>query len=118
MRFYCAARGETPRETVPSSLCYGVRYGIDRDSGQGYIQVPPERDRDFPYNTRTIYRGVEGRWFRASASWEEWVRPRIDAALAPPPPDPYRYQQPPIYTPPSPSRTAVGAKPSIPARPR
>lgn len=118
VRFYCAALGETPRETVPSSLCYGVRYGIDRDSGQGYIQVPPEHDRDFPDNTRTIYRGVEGRWFRSSASWEERVRPQLDAALAPPPRDPYPYDRPYIYAPPSPPHTAVGAKPSIPTKPR
>lgn len=118
VRFYCAAVGETPRESVPSSLCYGVRYGIDRETGQGYIQVPPEHDRDFPDNTRTIYRGVEGRWFRASASWEQRVRPQLDAALTPPARDPYRDQQPYIYTPPSPSRTAVGAKPSFPTKPR
>src|SRR3982751_2784181 len=97
VRFYCAALGETPRETVPSSLCYGVRYGIDRDSGRGYIQVPPEHDRDFPDNTRTIYRGVEGRWFRSSASWEERVRPQLDTALAPTPAALQPYQQPYIY---------------------
>jgi len=116
VRIYCAALGETPRETVPSSLCYGLRYGIDRDTGQGYIQVPPEHDRDFPDNTRTIYRGVEGRWFRASAGWEERVRPQLDAALTPPARlvDP----QPHIYAPPPASRTAVSAKPSIPTKPR
>jgi hypothetical protein len=118
VRFYCAALGETPRESVPSSLCYGVRYGIDRDTGQGYIQVPPERDRDFPDNTRTIYRGVEGRWFRASPAWESRVRPQLDAALAPPPREYRDYRQPYIYTPPPPSRTAVGARPSIPTKPR
>jgi hypothetical protein len=118
VRFYCAALGETPRETVPSSLCYGVRYGIDRDTGQGYIQVPPEHDREFPDNTRTIYRGVEGRWFRSSASWEERVRPQLDAALAPPARDPYPSERPYIYAPPSPAHTAVGARPSIPTRPK
>lgn len=118
VRFYCAALGETPKESVPSSQCYGVRYGVDRDSGQGYIQIPPEGDRDFPGNTRTIYRGVEGRWFRASARWEELVRPRLDAALAPPAHANGRYEPPYIYTPPPPSRTAVGARPSIPTRPR
>jgi hypothetical protein len=116
VRFYCAALGDTPRETVPSSLCYGVRYGIDPDSGQGYIQVPPERDRDFPDNTRTIYRGVEGRWFRASAGWEERVRPQLDAALTPPA---RTLETPPyIYTPPPASHTAVSAKPAIPTRPK
>jgi hypothetical protein len=35
VRFYCAARGENARESLPSSLCYGVRYAIDRKSGRG-----------------------------------------------------------------------------------
>lgn len=118
VRFYCAARGETPKESVPSSLCYGVRYGIDPDSGLGYIQIPADDDREFPGNTRTIYRGVEGRWFVASERWEELVRPQLDAALAPTQRDSYPYQQPSIYTPPPASRTAVGAKPAIPTRPR
>jgi hypothetical protein len=118
VRFYCAADGETPKESVPSSLCYGVRYGIDPDSGLGYVQIPPEGDREFPGNTRTIYRGVEGRWFVASERWEELVRPRLDAALAPPARDAYRYDQPYIYTPSSPARTAVGARPSIPTKPK
>ncbi|HEX6397444.1 MAG TPA: hypothetical protein VFZ95_08475, partial [Steroidobacteraceae bacterium] len=71
---------------------------------------------DFPGNTRTIYRGVEGRWFRSSAGWEERVRPQLDAALTPP----ARVIEPPphIYTPPPPSHTAVSAKPSIPTRPK
>ena len=118
VRFFCAALGETPRESVPSSQCYGVRYAIDPDSGLGYIQIPEEGDREFPGNTRTIYRGVEGRWFLSSERWEELVRPQLDAALAPPPRDAAIYQQPYIYTPPTPSRTAVGAKPSIPTRPK
>jgi len=79
VRFYCAALGEFERETIPSNLCYGVRYGVDPDTGQGYIQIPKEGDRDFPKNTQTILRGVEGRWFRASDRWEEVVRPQIDA---------------------------------------
>src|SRR5690348_6174341 len=100
VRFFCAALGETPKESVPSSLCYGVRYGIDADSGLGYIQIPPEGDRDFPGNTRTIYRGVEGRWFLASERWEALVRPKLEAALAPP--APASYQQPYIDTSPRP----------------
>jgi hypothetical protein len=118
VRFFCAALGETEKESVPSNQCYGVRYAIDPDSGLGYIQIPAEGDREFPGNTRTIYRGVEGRWFLASERWEELVRPRLDAALAPPARETYRHERPYIYTTPSPSRTAVGAKPSIPTKPK
>ncbi len=111
VRFYCAALGENARETVPSNQCYGVRYGIDPKTGQGYIQVPQQGDRDFPHNTRNIVRGVEGRWFRSSALWEEVVRPQIEARHAA---DAARnanqYQQP--YYVPS-TRTAVGATPAL-----
>src|SRR5688572_19157025 len=119
VRFYCAARGENARESVPYSLCYGVRYAIDRRSGQGYIQIPAANDAQFPGNTRSIYRGVEGSWFRSSDRWEELVRPQVEAALtASARESTYRYEQPYIYTPPSPSRTAVGARPTVPTRPK
>lgn len=111
VRFYCAARGENARESVPSSLCYGVRYGIDRKTGQGYMQIPPSGDAEFAGNTQSIYRGVEGRWYRSSARWEEIVRPRIEAARASTSRDTY-YRDPNLYRP-APSRTAVSAKPTV-----
>jgi hypothetical protein len=89
-----------------------VRYAIDPVSQQGYIQIPPERDKDFPGNTRTIYRGVEGSWYRSSQRWEELVRPRINEALLVRTVEYNYWQQPHIYTPP-PSRTAVGARPTV-----
>jgi len=107
VRFYCAAGEAAAREAGPSHLCYGVRYAIASD-GQGFIQIPAANDKDFRGNTQSIYRGVEGSWFRASARWEALVRPRIDEALTPDPAT-YQYQQP-IYVP---SRTAVGASPSV-----
>ena len=115
VRFYCAALGESERETVPSNLCYGVRYGVDPDSGQGFIQIPKDGDRDFPHNTRTILRGVEGQWFRSSARWEEVVRPQLDAVhAADAASNSYIYQQP--YGTSTPSRTAVGATPRVTPR--
>lgn len=107
VRFYCAARDAPASDDAPSHLCYGVRYAISRD-GEGFIQIPDANDKDFKGNTQSIYRGVEGSWFRASARWEALVRPRIDEALTPAPAT-YQYQQP-IYVP---SRTAVGASPSV-----
>jgi len=113
VRFYCAALGESERETVPSNFCYGVRYAVDPETGQGYIQIPKDGDRDFPHNTGTILRGVEGQWFHASARWEEVVRPQLDAVhAADASRNSYYYQQP-YYTPPTPSRTAVGATPRV-----
>jgi hypothetical protein len=118
VRFFCAAQlepGAPPAEVTPSHQCYGVRYAIDPDTQQGYIQIPPAHDKDFPYNTETIYRGVEGRWYRASARWEELVRPRINEELLVRPVE-YNYwqQQPYIHTPPP--RTAVSAKPTLTPR--
>ena len=115
VRFYCAALGDSERETIPSNLCYGVRYGVDPETGQGYIQIPKEGDHDFPHNTRTILRGVEGRWFRSTPRWEEVVRPQLDAvqAAGAAHDNYYYYYQQPYYTPPAPSRTAVGATPKL-----
>ena len=113
VRFYCAARGETPREMATSHVCYGVRYVPGPDGEGGFIQIPAMRDRQFPMNT-AIAHGVEGSWFRSTPRWEEVVRPRIDEALYPQrASDDYRYRQqrPHVYQPARPSNTAVGAKP-------
>ena len=107
VRFYCAAGDEPAREGGPTQLCYGVRYAISRE-GQGFIQIPDAADKEFKVNTQSIYRGVEGSWFRASVRWEALVRPRVDEALTPSPAT-YQYQQP-IYVP---SQTAVGASPAV-----
>jgi hypothetical protein len=80
VRFYCAALGENRAESVPSHQCYGVRYLPD-PAGGGYIQIPAADDPQFRGNTSSIYRGVEGSWYRSSANWEEIVRPRIEATL-------------------------------------
>ncbi len=82
VRFYCAAAGENARESKPSHMCYGVRYGYDPAGERGYIQIPPMRDREFPENVRSIYRGVEGSWYRASEAWEATMRRHMVAARA------------------------------------
>jgi len=82
VRIYCAATDAPPAPGAPSYQCYGVRYAIDAKSGAGYIQIPAANDREFPNNTQSILRGVEGQWFRASELWERRVHPQIDAALA------------------------------------
>jgi hypothetical protein len=106
--FYCKACEPARSDTW---RCYSVRYAPGRNGERGYIQIPPAGDDDYEINVRTIYRGVEGQWFRASERWEALVRPRIEAALAAErDANPVRYT--PVYTPP-PQRTAVGAKPSV-----
>lgn len=62
--------------------CYGVRYAPGAEGGPGLIQIPAPGDQEFPTNVQTIYRGVEGQWFRASERWEQVVRARLREALA------------------------------------
>src|SRR5215831_12955549 len=114
VRFFCAADASTPRETATSHQCYGMYYGLDPVTHQAFVQIPPEQDKQFPDNTRSIYRGVEGRWYRASARWETVVRPQIEAELATGPNDTYRWwEHQPAYTQPASSRTAVSATPRV-----
>jgi hypothetical protein len=80
VRFFCT----TPKWLVPERgaefQCYGVRYAIDRKSGQGYVQIPARHDAEFPRNTQSIYHGVEGNWYRSTERWEKLVRPAIEQA--------------------------------------
>lgn len=122
VRFYCAAAGETTRESVPSHLCYGVRYAFDRTGKRGYIQIPRTKDSEFPENARTIYRGVEGTWYRASNAWEAMVRTQLQAARiaeleAQRERDrQYRYRER-VYVD-SPSTRAISATPKVTPKPR
>ncbi|HEU4592031.1 MAG TPA: hypothetical protein VFS13_14080 [Steroidobacteraceae bacterium] len=82
VRFYCATMPGSGRAAAPPRPCYGVRYAIDEDTAEGYIQIPPADDPTFPSNEQSIVRGVEGRWLRATQRWEDLVRARLDAATA------------------------------------
>jgi hypothetical protein len=62
--------------------CYGVRCAMGAHGEGGFIQIPASDDEQFPLNVQTIYRGVEGQWFRASPKWEKLIRPVIENALA------------------------------------
>lgn len=63
--------------------CYGVRYAPGEGGLPGLIQIPAAGDPDFPGNLQTIYRGVEGQWFRASPRWEAVVSARLQHAPGP-----------------------------------
>src|SRR5436190_833757 len=107
VRIYCAANDAPPAPDATRYQCYGVRYGIDPKTGAGYIQIPPVNDPEFPGNTHSILRGVEGQWFRASELWEQRVHPQIDAANAAVVNDTWQDDR--IYIP---QHTAVSAKPT------
>ncbi len=76
--FFCKACEPARRDTW---RCYGVRYVPGRDGERGYILIPKPGDDEYEVNVRTIYRGVEGQWFRATESWDALMR----AHLAPEP---------------------------------
>jgi hypothetical protein len=114
VRFYCAANAPG-HEAIPSNQCYGVRYAV-APGDRGFIQIPPALDDEFPLKLQSIARGVEGSWYRATARWDETIRPRLAAAYESARADDNRriYQQPPrVYRPSSPSTRATSATPRI-----
>jgi hypothetical protein len=58
-------------------LIYVVFYDYDPAAEHGYIYLPGRTDEWYRLNVGTIYRGVEGRWFRASSDWDNIARSLI-----------------------------------------
>ena len=58
-------------------LAYVVSYDWDPSSGQGFVYLPGSSDPRWQRNVTSIYRGVEGHWFRAAQAWDRFVRPLI-----------------------------------------
>ncbi len=61
-------------------LVYVVLYGYDPATERGYVYLPGRGDDWYGLNTRTILRGVEGHWYRASTGWDTVMRPLIAGA--------------------------------------
>jgi hypothetical protein len=55
----------------PEHLAYVVSYEPDPSGGGGYVYLPGRGDAHYGLNTRTIFRGHEGHWFRASEAWNQ-----------------------------------------------
>lgn len=51
-------------------IAYIVSYGVDPTTGQGYVYLPGKADEPYRLNTKAIYRGREGHWFRATVEWQ------------------------------------------------
>jgi len=62
-------------------LVYVVSYDYDPASPRGFVYLPGKGDPSYQLNIGTIWRRVEGNWFSATASWEEFIRPVIDKAI-------------------------------------
>jgi hypothetical protein len=69
----------TPNE----QLVYVIYYTYDPSARRGYVYLPSREDQFFAVNAGTIYRGVEGQWFRSWSVWDEIVAPLIKNAQMP-----------------------------------
>jgi hypothetical protein len=65
---------DRPSSEQTDRLAYIVSYAVDPATGQGYVYLPGKSDEPYRLNTRAIYRGCEGRWFRANAAWQAAFR--------------------------------------------
>lgn len=63
-----------PSSEQADQLAYIVSYAVDPVTGQGYVYLPGKSDVPYRLNTRAIYRGREGNWFRANAAWQAAFR--------------------------------------------
>jgi hypothetical protein len=61
-------------------IVYVVYYAFSPGAEQGYVYLPGESDEWPGLNVRSIWRGVEGKWFRAWSAWERVARPLIEKA--------------------------------------
>jgi len=71
-----------PLESQPEQLAYVVSYEPDFRVGRGFVYLPGKGDEHFALNTRTIHRGREGQWFRASDAWDAVVVELLKPATA------------------------------------
>ena len=61
-------------------IVYVVYYVVSLGAGHGFVYVPGESDEWYGLNVNSIFRGVEGKWFRAWSTWERVARPLIEQA--------------------------------------
>ena len=59
-------------------IVYVVYYAVSPGAEQGYVYLPGGSDEWAGLNVRSIWRGVEGKWFRAWNTWERVARPLIE----------------------------------------
>lgn len=76
LRRYEVSFHTDPNEQIAYVVYYALSPGAERDS----VYVPGESDEWYGLNVRSIFRGVEGKWFRAWNAWERVARPLIEKA--------------------------------------
>ncbi len=66
-----------PANEQKDELAYVVSYEADPSTGRSYVYLPGKADGWYRLNTKAIFRGREGNWFRATAAWQSAVEPII-----------------------------------------
>jgi hypothetical protein len=72
LRFY-ARRSDSRRE----QLVYSVTYAYEPEKGQDAVYLPGKDDARYAVNVRSIFRGVEGRWYHPTVEWQSLTRTLI-----------------------------------------
>lgn len=67
----------------PEKLAYSVTYFyVASDGAREAVYLPGKGDSEYSTNAASIFRGVEGRWFRPTSEWQSAIRPLIRQALS------------------------------------
>jgi hypothetical protein len=66
-----------PGQTHHEEVAYVVLYEYDPARWQGFVYLPGQGDQWYTLNSRSIYRRLEGNWFRATRAWQDVVVPLI-----------------------------------------
>ena len=64
----------------PRERRYVLLYHYDPAAHSGCIYLPGKGEKWYDVNVRTIYRGVEGHWFRTARAFDEVVQPLVEKA--------------------------------------
>jgi hypothetical protein len=77
--FFFVEDEQSPAQPKPERLAYVVLYEYDPVRSQGFVYLPGKGDQWYELNSRSIYRRLEGKWFRASQAWQDVVVPLISS---------------------------------------
>jgi hypothetical protein len=64
----------------PEGRLYVLRYRYEPSTRFGSVYLPGKGEQWYDVNVHTIYRGVEGHWFRTATAFNELVQPLIEKA--------------------------------------
>jgi hypothetical protein len=72
LRFYAKRSDNRPEQLV-----YSVTYAYEPDKGRDAVYLPGKDDARYAANVRSIFRGVEGRWYHPTIEWQSLARTLI-----------------------------------------